>query len=145
MYMDKSELAHNFLQVIPKAMQIVRKEVRNVSKPNLTIAQFRVLANVKNGIVHISDIAEHHGVSQPAMSKLVEVLVQKKYLSRICDSEDKRAKKLILTPEGKKAFLQVKKDASNSFSNKLNSISDKEIKQMIKSLELIKEFVEKYK
>ena len=127
MYMDKLSLAQLFLQTIPEAMQIVRKEVHLVAKPNLTIAQFRVLANVKNGMFHISEIAEHHGVSQPAMSKLVEVLVQKKYLLRISDTIDKRAKKLSLTEEGKRAFNQVKLDARKTFSKKINLISEMEI------------------
>ena len=49
----------------------------------------------------ISDIGEHLGITNPAASQLVERLVQLSLVKRDEDPNDRRARQLTLTPQGR--------------------------------------------
>lgn len=67
----------------------------------LSIPQFRVLAALKRSPeLSLADQARLHGVTPPAMSKIVEALVQKGLLEREIDEADRRINRHRLTDTG---------------------------------------------
>ena len=52
-----------------------------MAKPQLTIAQLRILAKLNQALFTVSEMAEWQGVSAPAMSKMVGIL-EKRGLGR---------------------------------------------------------------
>lgn len=105
------DFASLYMDVIPQAMSVLRSQMRKEAKEFLTIPQFRILANVSRGMKSIGEICQHHGVSQPAMSKMVDSLTQKGLLARTTDPDDRRCCVLALTPEGRCLFNKIKKRA----------------------------------
>ena len=63
-----SDIAKRLLEVIPKCMRVIRRELRQFAKPSLTVPQFRVLAHINSGTELTSDLAEQHGISLPAIA-----------------------------------------------------------------------------
>jgi DNA-binding MarR family transcriptional regulator len=131
------ELAKRFLDVIPPLMHELRTEVRSAALDRLTVPQFRILANIHRGLCHVGEIADHHGVSQPAMSKMVDKLVNQGLIKRVTHESDRRHFVLSLTAKGVSLYQEVKKQAQDQLGLKLKGLSQKERGELIKSLEQI--------
>jgi MarR family transcriptional regulator for hemolysin len=139
--MDKKEISLKFFETIPKLMHLVRSEVRAVTSPGLTIPQFRVLANLNRGLNKVGEIAEHQGVSQPAMSKIIDGLVKRNLIRRQPSLNDRRAIDLAFTAEGRALFLKVKKTASKNFQKNLENISAKDLEALDQAMNSLKKLV----
>ena len=99
---DARPAAALFLEAIPSLMCQLRNELTE-SDAGLTIAQFRCLKMVQRSAdVSLGDLADANGVSPPAMSKLVDGLVEAKLLERQSAEGDRRRLKLSLTPGGRR-------------------------------------------
>jgi len=133
--LDKNEISKKFFETIPRLMHLLRIETRKAASPGLSIPQLRVLAHINRGLVHVGELAEHQGVSQPAMSKLIDGLVCRKLVKRTPNDSDRRVVELSLTAKGSELFHTVKNHASKEFEEKLNVLSDKKIKELSESLD----------
>jgi DNA-binding MarR family transcriptional regulator len=96
--------ARAVLDGVPIVMASIRRQMRG-HRSGLTVPQFRTLYFVNSGTGHsLSDVADFIGLSLPAMSRLVDGLVEKRLmLRRTCDS-DRRHVRLSLTPLGQQTL-----------------------------------------
>lgn len=139
------ELSKQIFETIPPAMRIVRNEMRAAAKSSLTVPQFRVLANLNRGLKHITEISENLGVSQPAMSRLVEGLAKRNLIERTPSLVDRRSITLELTFEGRKLFNKVKRSASKQFESKLSNLTKEELAELLSSLSCIENIFNRFK
>jgi DNA-binding MarR family transcriptional regulator len=97
------------LEGIPLVMQAIRAEIRQHRPTDLSIQQFRALAFVRrNAGSSLSEVAEHVGLSLPAMSSLIERLVGRDLVLRELDSKDRRRVTLSLSEAGDKAVQDAR-------------------------------------
>jgi DNA-binding MarR family transcriptional regulator len=108
------ECAREVLDVVPLVMRAIRAELRRHRSADLTLAQFRALAFVnRQGRASLSEVAEALGLSLPSMSKMVDGLVGRGFMTRIEDPADRRRVVLALTEAGN-ANLQAALDATET-------------------------------
>src|SRR5690349_7349967 len=88
------------LAVLPLLNRIVGAEVRREAGEDTTIGQFRVLAHLANGPLTLSVLAKRRRVSLQSMSELAQTLVERGWLSRTPDPNDRRQHLLQLTDSG---------------------------------------------
>lgn len=136
------DFATLYLDVIPRAMKILRAEMRKEAKHYLSVPQFRILANVNRGMKTINEISTHQGVSQPAMSKMIEILVQKGLLLRESNPQDRRCCVLKMTSEGKSLFNKIRKNAHKNLDSLARDVGVSE-PVLSKALSSLQSFVEK--
>lgn len=136
---SKQELAKELIATIPPAMWWMRNEMRTMAEPELTVPQFRILANIFRGLTNVCQIARHHGVSQPAMSKMVEALVQRGLIIKTVGAEDRRVVKLSLSPHGLKLYETVKKQTQQKLEQSLKSLNSREKQDLAKGLQVLKQ------
>jgi DNA-binding MarR family transcriptional regulator len=74
---------------------------------DLTLPQFRVLALVEEGGERASQLADRLAVAKPTITAVVDGLVERGYLKRTADSDDRRATKITLTAAGRKALYDA--------------------------------------
>ncbi len=75
--------AQEILDVVPVVMRSIRAEMRRHRTADLSVPQFRTLAFIdRNADASLSDVAEHIGLTLPSMSKIVEGLVVRKFVTR---------------------------------------------------------------
>lgn len=99
---DARPAAALFLEAIPSLMCQLRNELAD-SDAGLTVAQFRCLKMVqRNAAVSLGELADANGVSPPAMSKLVDGLVEARLLEREPAADDRRRLKLTVTAAGRR-------------------------------------------
>lgn len=70
-----------------------------------------------------------------AVTRLLDVLEEKKQIKRIIDKRDKRNRIVKLTPEGKKAYLKILPVVEKTIAQAKAGISDKDYKTTIASLQ----------
>ena len=126
------------LDVMPKAMQVIREEMRQGRGDRLTVPQFRVLANVNRGFCHNKIIGERLGVSEAAISRMVDLLVQDGLIKKTVSKVDRRQSVLSLTAEGSTLYNNIRGDARNRMKQKLENFPSNELETMIEGLEFLK-------
>ena len=100
-------------RVSPASEEVTRAAVRGLARlarmaerscPELTLAQYRVLARVATGDHRASLLAGRLALSKPSVTATVEALVERGYLARSGVEADRRAVQLDLTPSGGEAL-----------------------------------------
>jgi DNA-binding MarR family transcriptional regulator len=95
---------------------------------DLTMAQFKILMVLQNQkTIYQHTIAECFGLSAAAISRLIEVLVEKKYITRTVDAANRRRHTLHLTDLGLEKVTQ---------SIELIRIMEKELYSVLSKQEL---------
>jgi DNA-binding MarR family transcriptional regulator len=88
------------LAILPLLNRIVAAEVRREAGEDTTMPQFRVLAHIAAGAQTLSALAKKRRVSLQSMSELVQVLVERGWVTRTPDPSDRRQALLGLTKAG---------------------------------------------
>lgn len=93
------------IETVPLVMQFMRRQMRRASKGELSVPQLRTIYFIN---IHdrpsLSDAADFIGLSLPAMSRLVDVLVRKELVSRQSCLNDRRHIRLGVTDAGRAAL-----------------------------------------
>jgi DNA-binding MarR family transcriptional regulator len=118
-----SHLAGDLIEIIPRVMRQIRNEMRKVAKKDLTIAQLRILSRLYQDTCTITELADHHGVSVAAMSKMVSKLEAKELLERASSESDRRHVSVILTEIGKQKFLAIRKAVRKKVAEDIKVLS----------------------
>ena len=82
---------------------------REVERLGLSFSQIkclRVLAD--HAPASVGRVSDEIGLSLPAVSRAIDGLVQRRFVKRIEDPEDRRAKRLTLTTKGRKTFAELR-------------------------------------
>lgn len=103
---DARAAATLFLEALPRLMCQLRSELA-ASGSGLTIAQFRCLKMAQRGRVSLGELADANGVTPPAMSKMVDGLVEAGLLERRAAAADRRRLELVVTPAGRRRIDAV--------------------------------------
>lgn len=125
------------MDVMPKAMQSIREEMRRGRGDRLTVPQFRVLAAINRGLCSNKEIGDLLGVSEAAISRMIDVLVTDGFIKKGTNKKDRRQTVLSLTSEGQKLFNYIRSDARTRLSEKLTNLSESDAEAVIQGLEIL--------
>lgn len=128
------EVAKRVLEVIPLSMARIRTEMRAASPSDLSVPQYRILGSILRGRNLAGEIAKHQGVSQPAMSKMIDSLVEKGLIRRDTQGKDRRRIPLLLTPEGEELFLKIRRTAQQELSRHTGQLNARDRKELLQGL-----------
>jgi MarR family transcriptional regulator for hemolysin len=130
--------ARELLEVMPLAMQDLRRTMRGHSSPDLRFPELRSLAFLRhNPGSNLTDLAEFIGVSLPSMSKLVDSLTYRGFIDRQPDAEDRRRVRLGLTEAGREVLTTALDAVKASFAAKLTMLDPQDIALVHKGLQLL--------
>lgn len=133
------EAASELLEVVPVIMREIRSEMRNKSSPDLTVPQFRALAFVdRNKGASLSAVANHMGLTLPSTSRLVDVLISRRLLTREDNPADRRRVKLGVTNRGLTILANSRRGALEYLAKKLSSISSNDRKVIIEGMAAVR-------
>lgn len=126
------ECAEQILHTFPLVMRTLGAVMQQRHATELSIQQFRALMIIKHHEgASLSLVAEHLGASLSASSKLIDGLVERRYLSRQVLPEDRRRMVLALTPEGKAKLDALMGECLHLLSDKLAALSEDECRTII--------------
>lgn len=107
-------------------MWAIRFGMREAAGKELTVPQFRVMAQLWKQPSTNGDLAEIIGVSVPAMSRLVDGLVEGGLVTRFPEVRDRRQIRLELTLSGRRTFQRLKRHTQGVFSARFSELSETE-------------------
>lgn len=102
------QIAHELLTVLPRLNRIVSRELNSISGDEATLVQMRVLAQLSEEPTTLSALARKRAVSVQAASEHVQGLVERGWVQRVPDPNDRRQALLHVTDEGLTQLEQVR-------------------------------------
>ena len=129
-----------FWETIPPLWNRIRSNLRGTAAERfgISVEQFHILRHVNRGINSVSDLAVERCTSRPAISQVVDTLVNKGLLTRRQEADDRRYVKLALTVNGS-ALLKGIFDSNRTWMlSKLDALSEAELGAAIQAMETLK-------
>lgn len=131
--------ARRVLEVVPAIMRHIAAGVHQELEDGrwLTMGQFRLLHLIQKGVRSVSDLARCQSVSQATISRQVDGLVQKGFVTRRPDPTDRRVVHLALSERGVDLLEDLKARACRRMSEILAPLTVAEKECVIEGLTLL--------
>ncbi|WP_330276871.1 MarR family transcriptional regulator [Lentzea sp. NBC_00516] len=99
---------------------------------DLTMREYDVLYQLSkyDSPLRMSELNRHVLLSQPALSRMVDRLVERGYVDRCPDPGDRRGVRLSLTPAGRETQKQIGSPHARSVTRALNVLTPEELEQL---------------
>ena len=113
-----------------------------IQDSELTFPQLSVISMLeKYGEQKVSELSEKMGLSDSTVSGILDRLEQKGIIKRERTKDDRRVVKISLTGKSKKFCNDFRQKKEEFFTQLLKRLSDQEIKDIIKGLEILNRVV----
>jgi DNA-binding MarR family transcriptional regulator len=115
--------AREILEAVPLVMRFIRGQVRQRRTAGLSLPQFRsliFLSRTQNS--SLSAVAGHLGLSLPAMSRLIDGLVNDRLVERQLVSTNRRQIALTLTARGRTTLEKVRNEIRLRLADSLKDL-----------------------
>jgi len=151
MDLDPQRIALSLYEVAAPVFVSLKDEVKppgeeESSHPDakeLTFTQLRVLLSIEFGRDQVGELARRAKVAQPAMSKIVDHLVNLELVRRDPHPTDRRQIKLSLTPEGHATTERVRLKAAQKYVGAIAELSPEDRAKMAEGIALIRGVIER--
>lgn len=138
MSVSPEECGREVLETVLAVMRTVRAEMRQFRQAGLTMSQFRVLFMMrKHPGVSLTFLADRLGLSLPAMSQMVDLLVERGLLTRQPCEDDRRRVELRLTAEGSRLIQAVRLANQQRLALSLATLPDDERDVVWQAMQLL--------
>ena len=135
------QTAHDLLTVLPLLNRMMTVELRQAAGEDTTMPQFRVLTYLFNSPLTVSDIARLRRVSFQSAGELVQSMVERGWITRIPDPNDRRQSLLHLTDGGLEAYEQAQGYMLEHLSDLLASLSEADLGIIRRAMSLLHSLV----
>ncbi len=129
-----------FWEAFPPVWNRIRGHLRMILTEHfdITIEDFHILRNLRQGNCSVSQLADVQGISRPAASQAVDGLVEKGLVSRHYDTEDRRHIRLELTPSGDELLNTIFQQNRGWMMEKMASFTPEEVAAFAKVMDALK-------
>jgi DNA-binding MarR family transcriptional regulator len=103
----------------------------------LSRTEIGVLRAVAQGPQRVTDLAAGEGVTQPAITMLVNRLAQRAWLERVADPLDRRAVLVRMTPAGRERFDALRAEYRALLHEEMASLGDDEVETLARAVEIL--------
>lgn len=109
----------------------------------VTPTRMTVLATLaqQNGC-RSGDLAERLGISPGSMTRLVEVLVGAGWVVRERDDSDRRAQRVLLTPEGRRLLASIRADGTSKLRERMSRLDDNELAALAAAVPVLRKLAD---
>jgi len=124
------------LGVVPMVMRTLASELRR-TEYMLAPAHFRLLFILAERPRNVSELAGEQAVSLPTMSNSVTTLVERGWVRRVRDPQDRRMVLIELTPSGRAVLSEIRDQIEVRVTELLASLSPAECDQLLTGLAIL--------
>jgi DNA-binding MarR family transcriptional regulator len=130
--------AAGLLASVPAVMRFIRQEMRAHRQAQLSVPQFRALVFVSlSDEPSLSAMAEHLGLSLPAASRLVDLLVKRGLMGRRVDVADRRRVSLSLTARGRATCRRARRATQAALARRFERLSAQDLALVSRALGIL--------
>jgi DNA-binding MarR family transcriptional regulator len=129
-----------FWESFPPTWNRIKTNVRGIAaeKFGITVEQFHILRHIHKGHGSVSELAEAKGISRPAISQAVELLVNRGLVSRHQNVQDRRFVQLQLTKSGEELLSAIFRENRTWMEEKLSVLTPAQMTALSDTLDLLK-------
>ena len=129
-----------FWESFPPTWNRIKTNVRGIAaeKFGITVEQFHILRHIRKGYGSVSELAEAKGISRPAISQAVELLVGKGLVIRHQNAEDRRFVQLALTESGEELLSAIFRENRVWMEKKLSVLTPEQMNIINSALDVLK-------
>ena len=131
-----AKVSTHLLRTVPMAMRTIRSMLDEESNECLSMPQLRLLRMINLEINQVSMIAKTLIVSQASVSKMVDVMEEKGYITR-SSGIDKRVAILKLTSKGEKIHQSVQSALEQKLEKLMKGLTKKNKEDLIAGLDVL--------
>jgi len=130
--------ARQILDLVPRAMRLMREEMRSAAGGDLSVPQFRVLAFLgRTPGASLSAVASFVGVADATASATVDRLVRRRLVTRSGNPAARRCVMLALTARGAALLERARGRARARLAKQLRALTSSEVAEMAHGLTLL--------
>ena len=133
MFAECRDAARQILRVIPLAMRVLAQDLRRLNQ-GLSRGHFRLLSILAEHPRNLSELAERQSVSLPTMSNTITHLVERDWVRRVRDPNDRRVVTIELTETGRELFWAIAKVLEERLGKLLSTLPPEELTQLSEGL-----------
>jgi DNA-binding MarR family transcriptional regulator len=139
-----SKYLRELIRVLVRNLGILEKS--DASCCGVTISQCHAIVEIgRSGEVSLNELAELLALDKSTMSRTINNLVEDGLVIRELDPEDRRYVKIKLTDKGIKVFKNIEESMDQYYKAIFNSVPEEKREQVLDSLKLLIEAVNKNK
>jgi len=120
------ETAHTLLSILPLLNRVMVVELRQEGGEETTMPQFRVLSYLAEAPMTVSDVARRRRVSFQSAGELVQALVERGWINRIPDPNDRRQSLLHLTDAGQQEYERAQEHMLERISKMVENLPEED-------------------
>jgi DNA-binding MarR family transcriptional regulator len=135
------QLIDAFWETIPPVWRQTRTRIRAIAAERfgLTVEQFQALRRIRKGHDSVSTLAEEGRLSRSQASRAVDVLVRKKLVARLTDTNDRRRVHLSLTAKGEQTLSAIYAETETWLAERFRSLTPMQAQEIAHALALLRE------
>ena len=137
---NPSECASMLLQTLHPLMRTMRDATRQIKldqSETPTMEQFRLMQVLAARPRNLRELAAKHAVSASTMSRSIDVVVQRGWVTRMPDPADRRQVVIALSPEGEALHAGMVREVEVHLTERLSSLDEAERVQLHAALTVI--------
>jgi DNA-binding MarR family transcriptional regulator len=140
----QDQVIDRFWETVPPLWNFVRSHIRATATAefDIPVEQFHILRHVRRGICSISELATAKNISRPAVSQVVDTLVNKGLLTRVQSTQDRRYVELALTKAGNNLLDTIFKETRSWMKERMRTLTASELEIIAKAMEAMKKMLE---
>ena len=131
------ETAYDLLSILPLLNRVMIVELRQEGGEETTMPQFRVLSYLAEAPMTVSDVARQRRVSFQSAGELVQTLVERGWITRIPDPNDRRQSLLHLTNAGQQEYERAQNHMLERISAMVENLSEDDQSQIRRAMSLL--------
>lgn len=122
------EMARRFLEVVFPLLHSLSGDLRcaKIEEGPVTMAQFRSMGILHKAPRSLNELAALHEVSPPTMSRLTSTLVERGWVRREQDAQDRRQVVLSLTEQGERVLQALRDRSIDHLADILSNLTPEE-------------------
>jgi DNA-binding MarR family transcriptional regulator len=134
------QVVDGFWEVIPPLWRSIQAHIRQaaIERYQIREEQFHLLRHIRRGQNSVSLLAQTRGISRPAVSQSVDLLVRRGLVIRTVDEHDRRHIRLDLSPSGSDLMESLLEDTRLWLMGRFASLPPHELQELIRSFESLR-------
>ena len=130
---SEQRIIDKFWEFFPPVWHCVRAHIRHEATENfdITVGQFHILRRIRQGADSVSKLADDRHTSRPAISRSVDMLVNRGMVLRTQNPADRRNVQLSLTVEGQSLMETIFSNTRYWMAEKLSVLGNDEFEAIL--------------
>jgi DNA-binding MarR family transcriptional regulator len=135
--------AEELLVVMPLMSTLIAVKLRQEIDAEITLIQFRALTQLQEQSITLTELAEQRGVTRQAVSLQVQGLVERGWVQRIPDLNDRRQAMLEVTDEGLIQLQKARQSLTEYMAGLLEALTPDELTTIQNALPIFRRLITK--